>query len=412
MIKRKLAYLSLLAVFWVVMRLYLFRATAVLFYMLVGFLPVLFVMFRVSARKTRVTVEIPKPVVKKGESFCLRLTVQSRNNIPNGPVVVWLWHRNAITQKWKKKKLVLSGGKEEGYELYAESKYCSQFFFRVPKARVYDIFQIFSMKAKLFLDGSAERGVTVLPESGEIADWPVRANPNVMVESDIYSDTAGGDDVSEIFEIRDYVPGDRLNRIHWKLTSKMDRLMVKELGLPIDCSVLIFLDFFSYADASDFLKYRDALLGALLSLAECLTAQGQIYYIAWNAADGTEEKHRIVCAEDIYETIGLVLCEPFVKHGAADGEAPLCLFGQTGEQYTNIFYLLASKNPENMVREVVGLRRAAWLTVLLFDGHEQMQAAEREFLPDIDFVYLNPDSAKQEMETAFCREGNWQWREN
>ena len=57
-------------------------------------------------------------------------------------------------------------------------------------------------------------------------------------------------------------------------------------------------------------------------------------------------------------------------------------------------------------------KNAAWLTILLFDGHEEARAAEREFLPDIDIVYLNPEHAKQEMETAFCREGSLQWQEN
>ncbi len=410
MIKRKLAYLGLLAVFWFIMRLYLFRQTAVLFYMLLCFLPLLFVLFRIGARKTAVLLEIPKQVVKKGEMFCLRLTVLGKNSLPNGPVVVWLYHRNCITQKWKRKKLILPSGKEESYELYADSKYCSQFAFSVRRARVYDVFQIFSKRVRLLEDASLQRGVTVLPESFQIADWPVRPNPNVMVESDVYSNTKGGDDVSEIFDIRDYVPGDRLNRIHWKLTSKMDRLMVKELGLPIDCSVLIFLELGRYDDVPEFLKYRDAVFCALLSLAECLSAQGQIYYIAWNGADGLEEKHRITCAEEIYETIGLLLCEPAA--GQKEDVGAACLFGETSEQYTNIFYLLASKRPGEGMRAMAERKNAAWLTILLFDGHEEARAAEREFLPDIDIVYLNPEHAKQEMETAFCREGSLQWQEN
>ncbi|MBR1736924.1 MAG: DUF58 domain-containing protein, partial [Firmicutes bacterium] len=37
-----------------------------------------------------------------------------------------------------------------------------------------------------------------------------------------------GNDFSEVTEIREYRPGDRLKDIHWKLTAKKDTLMVKE----------------------------------------------------------------------------------------------------------------------------------------------------------------------------------------
>lgn len=37
-----------------------------------------------------------------------------------------------------------------------------------------------------------------------------------------------GSDSPELFQIREYIPGDRISHIHWKLSSKCNRLMVKE----------------------------------------------------------------------------------------------------------------------------------------------------------------------------------------
>ena len=37
-----------------------------------------------------------------------------------------------------------------------------------------------------------------------------------------------GNDPSEIFDIREYVPGDDIRSIHWKLSSKTDTLILKE----------------------------------------------------------------------------------------------------------------------------------------------------------------------------------------
>lgn len=410
MIRRKLAYLCLLAVFWVVMRLYLFRAAAVLFYMLLFFLPLLFFLFHIGAGKRKVAISIPKQVVGKNETFCLRFLVQGKSCLPEGPLVVWFSHRNCITGKWKRKKVVLAGGGRESYELYAQSEYCAQFVFRIRRARIYDVFQIFSRRVRLLVDDSLEKGVTVLPEGSEIADWPVRVNPNVMVESEVYSNTKSGDDVSEIFDIRDYAPGDRFNRIHWKLTSKMDRLMVKELGLPIDCSVLIFLELSSYDQGGEFLKYRDALFGALFSLSECMLEQGQVHYIAWKAADGRNEKRPVTCGEDLYEVIGLLLYEP--AGGTREDAAVSYLSEYNGDQYTNIFCLMASKNPQKSALAMVESRKSAWLTFLLFDGHEGMEPVAKAFPPDIRVVYLDTEDAKGELENAFCRGEDWRWQEN
>ncbi|MDE7328057.1 MAG: DUF58 domain-containing protein, partial [Lachnospiraceae bacterium] len=283
MIKRKLAYLGLLGIFWLVMHLYLFPATAVLFYMLLVFLPLLFLIFRVGANGMKTVVEIPVQVVKKGDLFCVRFRVQGGHLFPVGPVVVWFLHRNCATRKWKKKKLIFSPDGEESYELYAGSEYCAQYAFFVKKARIYDMFRIFSKKIPVVECGQLEGGVTVLPEAFAMEGYPVRPNPNVMVEGEIYSGTKSGDDASELFDIRTYAPGDKLNRIHWKLTGKFGQVMVKEFGLPVDCSVLIFLDYGFHKDMGEFLKYRDALLCVLFSLSGTLSAQGHIHYIAWNA---------------------------------------------------------------------------------------------------------------------------------
>ena len=60
-------------------------------------------------------------------------------------------------------------------------------------------------------------------------------------ESDIFSTQKPGMDVSETFAIREYQPGDPIRSIHWKLTEKMDKTMVREFGLPVAGSVFLFL---------------------------------------------------------------------------------------------------------------------------------------------------------------------------
>jgi len=64
-------------------------------------------------------------------------------------------------------------------------------------------------------------------------------NTATSPESDEYSTTKAGMDVSETFAIREYQPGDPIRSVHWKLSEKLDKPMVREFGLPIANSVLL-----------------------------------------------------------------------------------------------------------------------------------------------------------------------------
>ena len=48
-----------------------------------------------------------------------------------------------------------------------------------------------------------------------------------------YSPTKPGPDPTEFFGLRDYRPGDKLNRVDWKLSDKAGALLVREGSLPV-----------------------------------------------------------------------------------------------------------------------------------------------------------------------------------
>lgn len=110
---------------------------------------------------------------------------------------------------------------------------------RLKKLKVYDFTGLFYGKIK----GKGEQKVQVMPR---LHDIPVRlslAVRNFFGESDVYDEYMPGHDNSELFDVREYQKGDRLQNIHWKLTAKQDDLMVKEQSLPKACPVVLFLDF-------------------------------------------------------------------------------------------------------------------------------------------------------------------------
>ena len=99
------------------------------------------------------------------------------------------------------------------------------------------------------------------------------------MESDDYSMTSPGDDPSELFDIRDYREGDSLRSIHWKLSGKYDRTVVKEMSQPVSNALLLLLDNCPTADFSA--DAADRACEALVSVSQTLADQSITHQIAW-----------------------------------------------------------------------------------------------------------------------------------
>ena len=87
---------------------------------------------------------------------------------------------------------------------------------------LYDPLHLFTFSQDIELT----RSVTIMPEA-----LPFEKRHEIVYEEgfDEFTDTGRkGNASSNVTDIREYRPGDRLSRIHWKLTEKLDTLIVKE----------------------------------------------------------------------------------------------------------------------------------------------------------------------------------------
>ena len=91
--------------------------------------------------------------------------------------------------------------------------------------------------SKLFGESTFTIVPDYIPIENNIANYA-----EMGLETDDYSKTSKGDDPSEIFDIHEYHDGDKINRIHWKLTAKQDKTMVKDYSLPISNSIVLMAD--------------------------------------------------------------------------------------------------------------------------------------------------------------------------
>ena len=108
-----------------------------------------------------------------------------------------------------------------------EEKHCGCVEASIEEAYISDPLGIFGRKRTSTACGSTD----ILPsERAAAADSRIFSSFNS--ESFKYSKYRKGNDPGEIQGIRDYRIGDSPKTIHWKLSGKMDDIMVRGAGLP------------------------------------------------------------------------------------------------------------------------------------------------------------------------------------
>lgn len=150
------------------------------------------------------------------------------------------------------------------------SEYCGMLRCSIAELRIYDALGLFSFHKK----AESSYLVSVLPSV-----YPLMAiNSAVLqdIQDNITSRTMKGNDPSEIMDVREYRDGDRLAKIHWKLSDKYDQLMVKDFGDSISNDVLLLFDL--NGNSSEEIS---GLLDAVYSISNFLIKNQITYEIEW-----------------------------------------------------------------------------------------------------------------------------------
>lgn len=184
----------------------------------------------------------------------------------------------------------------------------------------------------------------------KVSVLPDTFSPNITLtlssaaseEAENWSQIKKGLDQSEIFGLRDYVQGDGIKQIHWKLSSKKQQLVVKELSFPIEKSLLIFWDKNTKPGTA---KEMNAMAECVASVAQEILGQGISYTIGWTE-EGQLVFENIDTDDQLFQAIPRML-----KHGAyVSGESGAFLYDQRSgyHQFGKVIYIAASL-PEDFV---------------------------------------------------------------
>lgn len=285
-------------------------AALALFVLVAGILSAL------QARNVSLRLTLP-PSAAKNEDIRGLLTIAADTWLPVGRVACELTLENELTGERDAILLRAAPGRT-AFSFRAD--HCGQVRLRVKRATLTGLTGLGCKGVKT--DAAAQ--LTVLPDTFAPEVF-LRIDPARSDESDEAPDRRGSD-LTEPYALREYQPGDSLKQLHWKLSEKLDRLIVREGSAPVSRSLLILWDRGGDAAA------LDAQAEVLFSVCQAVGQEGFRFTLGWTAHDGLHLTEAAPETETIFETLALTLrdapARDDVLAAALEAQGPLD-FGKT-----------------------------------------------------------------------------------
>ncbi|SEF78799.1 Protein of unknown function DUF58 [Eubacterium ruminantium] len=122
---------------------------------------------------------------------------------------------------------------------------CGIVEYSIDKISVIDLMGFVELKK----DNPSSAEITVLPSDGYRINTSLTDINRGMTEAE--ETQKKGHDFSDVNDVREYIPGDKLMSIHWKLSAKRDILMVKDRVSMSDQQMVILVDIAGGVDEVD-----------------------------------------------------------------------------------------------------------------------------------------------------------------
>lgn len=278
MIKSKILYLVILICMILFYILFVDSMSLMILIITVVFpLIQLLILFRISGNISAALSTENLSVPKNTES---RIIIRLKNHsfLPVSCAVASLQITNTLTGETQELSTMLpvSADNEQSIKFSVSYAHCGKILVTLKNIRIYDYIKLFSRT--IYYNITQE--ITVVPSLVSI-NPEVETTLSTMNDNEEFSKIKPGDDCSEIFNIREYVSGDKLNRIHWNLTTKLDELMVKEYSLPVSTQIILIFEFCSDETSRNRFYKNDAAIETVMSLSYYMIRNDISHKISW-----------------------------------------------------------------------------------------------------------------------------------
>ncbi|MDD3403884.1 MAG: DUF58 domain-containing protein [Hespellia sp.] len=247
-----------------------------MFLIVLAVLPVIsFAMLFLSTGKIQIGCELQEACIVY-QRIGMNIKMIYQGVFPIGRIRLTAQYHNLMFQKEEEQTIFLENGnaKELSYEMPYVSRDCGRIEMQFSKVAAYDIMGLFSRKIPLI----QTYDFTIYPE---VINMGVRLGnlPTAKNLGDHYDQNRKGQDVTEVFGIRDYQDGDSPRSIHWKLSSKWDQLVVREFSHPSNYDTLVLYDPTFPEKKVKYHEVVNSVLGVTASISKSLMSQNLAHHV-------------------------------------------------------------------------------------------------------------------------------------
>lgn len=170
--------------------------------------------------------------------------------------------------------------------------------YSIDSVTIRDMLGFVSLKKNM--TSSAE--VNVFPEKTLRADFDMSDMNRGMTESE--ETMKKGHDFSDVTDVREYIPGDKLMSIHWKLSAKRDMLMVKDRVSMSDQQMVVMVDLAGTAEQVD-----EVLTLAYAIIQRLVQDQTYVRLMWWSDSNFQFEERQIMNRDNLREAFAAIYYE-------------------------------------------------------------------------------------------------------
>ena len=203
-------------------------------------LTVLYLVFsKIMVEKGKKNLQVSMETVSADKQNQITVKLKNQGQMPILNISVKVHIKNIITGQKDSENWIVNIGPKGKKEIKFQIKdsLCGGILVELKEVEVKDTFGKMSEK----IEEDLYDYVYVLPQVREL-DITKEEQSHYDMESYKFSPNKKGNDSSETFGINTYQPGNNIKSIHWKLSGKMDDIVIRELGLPVDNKLMIIVD--------------------------------------------------------------------------------------------------------------------------------------------------------------------------
>ena len=251
-----------------------------------------------------ISLSAPQSEVRRLDTGYLLLKLSNRSIVPSMDCEVLLSSENSFYGSKAKTVMALPVRAMGSFEKYIPIDYTmnGMFSFEISDIRFRDLLGLVSLRKKV----STKAEVVVLPETEKNTELNMSDLTNGMTESE--ETVKKGHDFSDVSDVREYIPGDKLMSIHWKLSAKKDSLMVKDRVSMSDQQMVVVTELAGKDEEVD------EILSLTYGICKAFVADQIFIRLMWWSEMSYEfHEHHILNADDLKEAFQEMYYEKIYK---------------------------------------------------------------------------------------------------